>query len=164
MPGGVSLHSWMILSNRITEKRRLAIAAAAMVTRMTRRSKPLVFLPVSPSKNWLPTETAIMLTKACRMISFRSRKLQKCVGVAVLSMSWQVPSRTGACCSVDLWLNSCWGCPPTGLEADWTRDERVSTSLAHLGSKTSHLLCLTHDTITAFRYSYFKSKTLLQSG
>jgi hypothetical protein len=40
----------MILSNRITENNLLATAAAAMVHRMINRRRPLVFLPLSPSK------------------------------------------------------------------------------------------------------------------
>ena len=37
----------------MTENNLLATAAAAMVSRMIRRSNPLVFRPVSPSKNIL---------------------------------------------------------------------------------------------------------------
>lgn len=58
----------MILSNLMTEKRRLDTAAAAMVHRMTSRSKPRVFLPVSPSKNLLPAEAAIFSVKYGRSV------------------------------------------------------------------------------------------------
>jgi len=57
----VSLHSWMILSNRITEKRRLLIAAAAMSTRIISLSRPLVLRPVSPLRNWAPTSWTAMI-------------------------------------------------------------------------------------------------------
>jgi hypothetical protein len=40
------IHSWIMLSNRITENNLLATAAAAMVHKMTRRSRPLVFRPL----------------------------------------------------------------------------------------------------------------------
>lgn len=56
----------MILSNLMTENSLLATAAAAMVQRMINLSKPLVFLPVSPSKKilkpgiWLSPATAIL--------------------------------------------------------------------------------------------------------
>lgn len=56
----IDMHSWIMLSNRITEKRRLEMAAAAMKQRVMSRSRPLVLRPVSPSKNWLPTLDAIV--------------------------------------------------------------------------------------------------------
>ena len=40
----------MMLSNRMTENNLLATAAAAIVHRIMRRRRPLVFLPLSPSK------------------------------------------------------------------------------------------------------------------
>ena len=51
----------MILSNRITEKRRLLMAAAAISTRMINLSRPLVLRPVSPLKNWAPTSWTAMI-------------------------------------------------------------------------------------------------------
>jgi len=49
----------MMLSKRMTEKRREATAVAAIVTRMISRSKPLVLRPVSPLKKELPTLAAM---------------------------------------------------------------------------------------------------------
>jgi len=45
---------------RITENRRLAIAAAAIVHKITNRRRPLVFLPVFPSKRG-STVVAVMV-------------------------------------------------------------------------------------------------------
>jgi len=49
----------MMLSKRMTEKRREATAVAAIVTRMISRSRPLVLRPVSPLKKELPTLAAM---------------------------------------------------------------------------------------------------------
>ena len=50
----------MMLSKRITENNRLEIAAAAIKRRMTRRRRPLVLRPVSPSKKELVFTTAMV--------------------------------------------------------------------------------------------------------
>jgi hypothetical protein len=44
----------------MTEKRREATAVAAIVTRITSRSRPLVLRPVSPLKKELPTVAAMV--------------------------------------------------------------------------------------------------------
>lgn len=45
----------------ITEKRRLAIAAAAIVQRIVSRRRPRVFLPVLPLKNCSALATVILV-------------------------------------------------------------------------------------------------------
>lgn len=52
----------MMLSKRMTEKRRDATAVAAIRTRMINRSRPLVLRPVSPLKKLLPTLAAMVLS------------------------------------------------------------------------------------------------------
>jgi len=53
---------------RITEKRRLAMAAAAIKTRIDNRRIPLVFLPVFPLRNGSAAVSAIVVvdSKSCR--------------------------------------------------------------------------------------------------
>lgn len=53
-------HSWMMLSKRMTLKRRLDTAAAAMVARMMMRSMPRVFRPVAPSKKLVSAAAAMV--------------------------------------------------------------------------------------------------------
>jgi hypothetical protein len=54
------IHSWMMLSNRITEKRRLDTAAPAIKTRMITRSSARVFGPEACLRNAFPSVAAIM--------------------------------------------------------------------------------------------------------
>jgi hypothetical protein len=58
-----SLTALIELYVRITENRRLAIAAAAMVQRMINRRSPLVFLPVLPLNKGSPIAPAIVVVK-----------------------------------------------------------------------------------------------------
>lgn len=53
-------HSWMMLSKRMTLKRRLETAAAAIVARMMMRSMPRVFRPVAPSKKLVSAAAAMV--------------------------------------------------------------------------------------------------------
>jgi hypothetical protein len=54
------IHSWMMLSNRITENRRLDTAAPAIRTRMITRSSARVFGPEACLRNAFPSVAAIM--------------------------------------------------------------------------------------------------------
>jgi hypothetical protein len=66
----------MILSNLMTEKSRLATAAAAIVQRMIILNKLLVFLPVLPWRKGSREEAVMAMTSAGfgkdRCISLRS--------------------------------------------------------------------------------------------
>ena len=53
-------HSWMMLSKRITENRRLDTAAPAIRHRMTTRSRPRVFRPLTCFMNWSDSSAAIL--------------------------------------------------------------------------------------------------------
>jgi hypothetical protein len=50
----------MILSNLITEKRRLDTAAAAMRPKIITRNKPRVLTPVACLRNWSPSAAAMV--------------------------------------------------------------------------------------------------------
>lgn len=54
------IHSWMILSKRITENRRLDTAAPAINTRIITRSKARVFGPEACLRNAFSSVAAIM--------------------------------------------------------------------------------------------------------
>jgi hypothetical protein len=55
------MHSWMILSKRITENRRLETAAPAINTRIITRSNARVFGPEACLRKTFPSVAAIMV-------------------------------------------------------------------------------------------------------
>jgi hypothetical protein len=58
-----SLHSWMMLSKRITENRRLATAAPAIRHRMMTRSRPRVFRPLTCFTNLSVSDSATAMVE-----------------------------------------------------------------------------------------------------
>ncbi len=65
---------------RITEKRRLATAAAAIKQRMVNRRSPLVFLPVLPLKKGSDIDSAIVggfKEKLSRMSMYRKEQISR---------------------------------------------------------------------------------------
>jgi hypothetical protein len=56
-------HSWMMLSKRITENRRLLTAAPAIKQRIMTRSSPRVLGPLACFRNWLSCAAAMLERK-----------------------------------------------------------------------------------------------------